>query len=34
MNEGNLAKLLDALTEIGVYVIERDSHRLLYFNQR
>lgn len=30
----NLAVILDSLSETGVYVIERDTHRLLYFNRR
>lgn len=33
MSADNLTKLLDALTEISVYVIEEKTHRLLYFNQ-
>ena len=34
MPADNLAKLLDALTETSVYVIEEATHRLLYFNLR
>ena len=34
MSTDNLANLLDALTETSVYVIEEDTHRLLYFNRR
>lgn len=34
MYSDNLANLLDALTETGVYVIEEETHRLLYFNRR
>ena len=34
MSENNLAKLLDSLAEISVYVIEEETHRLLYFNRR
>lgn len=34
MSADNLANLLDALTETSVYVIEEETHRLLYFNQR
>ena len=34
MAADNLANLLDALTDTSVYVIEEDTHRLLYFNQR
>ncbi|MCD7994916.1 MAG: hybrid sensor histidine kinase/response regulator, partial [Clostridia bacterium] len=30
----NLMNLLDSLTETSVYVIEEESHRLLYFNER
>ncbi|QNM06966.1 PAS domain-containing hybrid sensor histidine kinase/response regulator [Qiania dongpingensis] len=30
----DLANLLDALTEMSIYVIEENSHRLLYFNRR
>ena len=34
MLDGNLANLLNALSETSVYVIEEESHRLLYFNRR
>lgn len=34
MSTDNLANLLDALTDISVYVIEEETRRLLYFNQR
>ena len=34
MTADNLTNLLDALTETSVYVIEEDSHCLLYFNRR
>lgn len=34
MSADNLAILLDALTDTSVYVIEEESHRLLYFNRR
>lgn len=34
MLKSNLEKMLDSLVEAGVYVIEQDSHRLLYFNRR
>ena len=34
MTADNLINLLDALTETSIYVIEEDSHRLLYFNKR
>ncbi|WP_455594092.1 ATP-binding protein [Cloacibacillus porcorum] len=34
MHANNLTNLLDALTDTSVYVIEEDTHRLLYFNQR
>lgn len=34
MSVDNLANLLDALTETSVYVIEEETHRLLYFNGR
>lgn len=34
MSADNLTNLLDALTETSVYVIEEESHRLLYFNRR
>lgn len=34
MCDGNLRNLLDALTETSVYVIEAQTHRLLFFNQR
>ena len=34
MTADNLPNLLDALTETSVYVIEEDSHCLLYFNRR
>lgn len=30
----NLIKLLDSMTETGVYVITQDTHRILYYNQR
>lgn len=34
MTAENLMNLLDSLTETSVYVIEEESHRLLYFNER
>ena len=34
MYEKNLNTLLDALTDTSVYVIEEETHKLLYFNQR
>ena len=34
MTADNLTNLLDALTETSVYVIEEDTHRLLFFNRR
>ena len=34
MTADNLINLLDALTETSIYVIEEDSHCLLYFNKR
>lgn len=34
MSVDNLANLLDTLTESSIYVIEEETHRLLYFNQR
>lgn len=34
MSEENLANLLNALSDTSVYVIEEDTHRLLYFNRR
>lgn len=34
MPQENLARLLDALTEASVYVIEERTHRLLYCNRR
>ena len=34
MLDGNLANLLNALSETSVYVIEEETHRLLYFNRR
>lgn len=34
MSAENLSKLLDALTDTSVYVIEEKTHRLLYFNKR
>ena len=34
MTDENLMNLLDSLTETSVYVIEEESHRLLYFNER
>lgn len=34
MENNNLAVMLDSLAEAGIYVIERDSHRLLYYNKR
>lgn len=34
MSSDNLANLLDALTEESIYVIEEETHRLLYFNRR
>lgn len=34
MSADNLAELLDALTDMSVYVIEEETHRLLYFNKR
>ncbi|KMZ55733.1 ATP-binding protein [Dorea sp. D27] len=34
MSADNLADLLDALTDMSVYVIEEETHRLLYFNER
>ena len=34
MAADNLANLLNALKESSIYVIEEDTHRLLYFNQR
>lgn len=34
MSADNLTNLLDSLTETSVYVIEEDTHRLLYFNKR
>ncbi|MRM90030.1 response regulator [Faecalicatena contorta] len=30
----NLVNLLDSLTETSIYVIEEETHKLLYFNQR
>ena len=30
----NLIHLLDSLTETSIYVIEEETHKLLYFNQR
>ena len=33
MTADNLINLLDALTETSIYVIEEDSHRLLYFRK-
>lgn len=34
MPADNLAALLDALTDMSVYVIEEETHKLLYFNER
>ena len=34
MSADNLAALLDALTDMSVYVIEEETHKLLYFNER
>ena len=34
MSADNLVNLLNALTETSIYVIEENSHKLLYFNQR
>ena len=34
MTAENLMNLLDSLTETSVYVIEEESHRLVYFNER
>lgn len=34
MPADNLTNLLDALTETSIYVIEEDTHRLLFFNRR
>ena len=34
MTAENLMNLLDSLTETSVYVIEEESRRLLYFNER
>ena len=34
MPADNLTNLLDALTETSIYVIEEDTHRLLYINRR
>ncbi len=34
MSDENLVNLLDALSEISIYVIEEETHRLLYMNER
>ena len=34
MSAGDLRNLLDSLTEISIYVIEEETHQLLYFNRR
>lgn len=34
MRAGDLANLLDSLTETSIFVIEEETHRLLYFNRR
>lgn len=34
MKKENLAIMLDSLEEIAVYVIEQDTHRILYYNKR
>ncbi|MSA02754.1 hypothetical protein GKG47_15405 [Lactonifactor sp. BIOML-A3] len=34
MEDWNIRAMLDSLEETGVYVIEQNTHRLLYFNRR
>ena len=34
MSAGDLRNLLDSLTDISIYVIEEETHQLLYFNRR
>jgi signal transduction histidine kinase/AmiR/NasT family two-component response regulator len=34
MGRDNLSAVLDAMEDVGVYVIERTSHRILYYNRR
>ena len=34
MKKENLATVLDSLSELYIYIIEQETHRLLYFNQR
>lgn len=34
MMEQNLAGILDTLEDTGIYVIEKDTYRMLYFNKR
>ncbi|MCQ4637092.1 ATP-binding protein [Anaerovorax odorimutans] len=34
MDGKNLVRILDSMTETGIYVIKQDSHELLYFNRR
>lgn len=34
MHNDNLAAMLDSLVETGVYVIEQNTHRFLYYNKR